>query len=615
MGWGRLIIVVLGVGLGLSSPPLRAEPTIAIPNRYIIQRNSTAISALSAEEISYTTVKGSENFDVVVPDRYLAHAASHSRRGGEVLNLDKVAQDCAEILKDPTVSSCEPDVWEGVFLAPNDPSFNLQWHLHDAATDGDIEAPSAWDSTTGSSDTLIGVLDSGVYIGHPDLSPNLWSNANEPVDGVDNDANGYIDDVHGVNTALNTGSPEDLDGHGSHVSGILAARGNNSAGVSGVMWTASLVVVSAASDNSGIFARSDVIQGFDYFHSLKNAGHNIRIINASLGSSTYSSGMYDAIARLNAVDVLVVAAAGNASRNNDSLPTYPANYDLPNIISVGATGQTKELASYSNYGNSVDIAAPGGDSAVGGTAGQIYSTYSNLVSGGSDYKYLQGTSMAAPVVTGALGLLAASRPALTGAELKSLLLSSADSLSQLNSSINSGRFINLGAMLSSAGSSDGCPDDPAKSAPGVCGCGVADTDTDADGSADCLDSCPSDIGKTGAGVCGCGVSDADANNNSTPDCNDPVLAGVVPRVAKLSTKKGKVVVSMESRSGVLYLLKVTTKSGKAKATTAYYSASSPSYTIRRLKAKTSVSVSYSFYLTGTPVVASSYSPVKKIVSK
>ena len=211
--------------------------------------------------------------------------------------------------------------------------------------------------------------------------------------------------------------------------------------------------------------------------------------------------------------------------------------------------------------------------------------------------------MAAPVVTGALGLLAASRPALTGAELKSLLLSSADSLSQLNSSINSGRFINLGAMLSSAGSSDGCPDDPAKSAPGVCGCGVADTDTDADGSADCLDSCPSDIGKTGAGVCGCGVSDADANNNSTPDCNDPVLAGVVPRVAKLSTKKGKVVVSMESRSGVLYLLKVTTKSGKAK------------YTIRRLKAKTSVSVSYSFYLTGTPVVASSYSPVKKIVSK
>ena len=593
----------------------RAEPTMAIPHRYIVQRNSTAISALSAEEISYTTVRGSENFDVVVPDRYLAQVSSQSALGGEVLNPEKVAQDCAEILKDPSVASCEPDVWERAFIVPDDASFGLQWHLHDVTRNGDIEAPTAWDVTTGSADVLIGVLDSGVYTSHPDLVSNLWTNPNEPVDGIDNDGNGYADDVYGVNTAFHTSNPEDLSGHGSHVTGIIGARGNNGSGGTGVMWRSSLVVVSAAADGSGGFARADIIAGFDYFYGLKTRGHNIRAINVSLGGDSYSSGVFNAISRLNDVGVLVVAAAGNENSSNDVTPIYPANYDLPNIISVGATGPTKERAGYSNFGSSVDIAAPGGDSAFGGTSGKIYSTYSALVTGGGNYAYLQGTSMAAPVVTGALGLLASSRPTLTASELKNLLLSSADSLPQLSSRVNSGRFLNVGAMLTATGPVDLCPDDPAKLAPGACGCGTADTDTDADGTADCVDSCPSDAGKTTAGICGCGVSDVDANNNSTADCNDPVLAGVAPRVPKLTTTKGKVVVSMESRAGVLYLLKVTTKLGKAKAKTSYYTAAAPTYTVRGLKAKTSVSVSYSFYLSGTPVVSSSYSAVKKITSK
>lgn len=594
---------------GSIAAPVSASPVHTIPHQYIISRNATSVSSLSAEQIAYETVKGGEYFDVVIPDRYGVNAFSAADLGSEVLNPDTVESDCEQILRDPTVATCEPNVWVESHRVPNDTSFNLQWYLHDASQDGDIEAPRAWDESTGSSGVVIGVLDTGIYTAHPDLAPRLWTNPNETVNGIDDDSNGYVDDIHGLNTALNTSDPEDLDGHGTHVSGIIAAAGDNGTGVSGVMWQGSLVVVSAATAKNTSFPREALIEGLNYFYDLKTSGYNIRVVNCSYGSTSSSTDERAAISRLNDVGVLVVVSAGNKGHQGN--PTYyPASYDLPNVISVGATGRTKELAYYSNYGDSVDIAAPGGDVNVGGAAGQIYSTYSPV--DGADYAYLQGTSMAAPVVTGALGLLASKYPTLTAAELKSTLLSTADILS-LN--VNSGRFINLGAMLNLGAPADDCPEDPAKTAPGSCGCGVADTDSDNDGSADCADGCPTDLGKTSAGVCGCGVSDVDANNNATPDCKDPVLAGIVPVAPKLKTTKGKVTVTMEGRQGVLYLLKVTTKLGRAKAKTSYYSSSSPSYTVKSLKAKTSVSVSYSYYLSGTPVVASSYSTVKKISAK
>jgi subtilisin family serine protease len=607
----------IAFGVAILSPmaTLLAQPVLTAQNRYLIERRSTSVSALTAEDITYTTVKGNQHFEVVVPDRYVAMVSASLVARVEVLDADKAAQDCEEIMRDPTVSSCEPDVVLRLLAVPNDPSFGLQWHLRDVLRDADIKAPTAWDYSTGSSGVVVGVIDTGIYQSHPDLVANLWTNPNDPADGLDNDSNGFIDDVHGVNTALNSSSPEDLQGHGTHVSGIIASRGDNATGGSGVMWSGSLVVVSVASAGTGSFFSSDLVQAFDYLYDLKVAGTNLRVVNVSLGSNSYSGPMFTALSNLNDVDVLVVAAAGNEDSNNDSVPVYPANYNLPNIISVGATGSTQQLAYYSNYGTSVDIAAPGGDVTIGGAAGGIYSTYSTLVAGGSEYKYLQGTSMAAPVVTGALGLLAASKPSLTGSELKSLLLSTAETLPQLSSLVDSGRFLNVGAMLAAVNPSDSCPTDPGKTTPGVCGCGVADTDSDGDGAADCVDGCASDIGKTAAGVCGCGVSDADANNNSTPDCNDPVLAGVVPGTPTLKTTKGKVTVTMSARTGVLYLLKVTTKLGRAKAKTSYFSASTPTYTISRLKAKTSVSVSYQYYLSGTPVVSSSSSAVKKISSK
>lgn len=609
-----IVPFVVGLGALLPCRDILAEPILTAPHRYIVSRRTTSISALSANQITYTTIKGNDQIDVVVPDRY-AQLSTVRAAGAEVLDLDTVAADCAEIMKDPTVASCGPDVLMRGYAIPNDPSLSSQWYLRDVLRDADVEAPSAWDFTTGSSGTLIGVIDSGIYQAHPDLAPNLWTNPNETIDSIDNDSNGWVDDIHGVNTGLGTSNPEDLSGHGSHVSGIIAARGNNGTGISGVMWNASIVSVSVSRTSGNLFFTADIIDAFTYLRELKEAGHNVRVINASFGSNFYDPNVFDAISLLNDADILLVAAAGNESSDNNAIPSYPADYNLPNIISVAATGPTQELAYYSNFGTSVDIAAPGGDLSIGGNAGGIYSTFSTSVTNGSLYAYKQGTSMAAPVVTGALGLLADRRPSLTGAELKSLLLSSADSLPQLASLVNSGRFLNMANLVALGDPVDNCPEDPAKMSPGACGCGVADGDTDGDGTHDCVDSCPTDVGKTSAGVCGCGVSDVDANRNATPDCNDPVLAGVIPNAPTLKTRKGKVTVTMTARSGVLYLMKVTTKLGRKKSKTSYFSASTPSYTISGLKAKTSVTVSYQYYLSGSPVVSSSYSAAKKIASK
>jgi subtilisin family serine protease len=576
------------------------------------------VGILSADQVRYTIVKPTEYFDVVVPDRSRVQISAASV-GREVLNPSKVEADCAEILKDPTVTSCEPDVWERIQAVPNDPYFNAQWHLRDTSHSGDVSAATAWEYGTGDSSTIVGVLDTGIYQAHPELSPNLWTNPSDPVDGIDNDRNGYIDDVHGANTALVTGNPEDLDGHGSHVSGIIAARGNNGAGVSGVMWQASVVVVSAVVDNSGWFSRDGIISGFNYFYDLKIRGDNVRVVNASFGSSSYSLGIYTAISRLRSVGVLVVAAAGNEHANNDVVASYPANYDLDNIISVAATGWTRRIASYSNYGQNVDIAAPGGDADLGGESSMVYSTYSSNVAGGSNYRYLQGTSMAAPVVTGAIGLLASQRPTLTGAELKALLLSYADSLPQLTSYVKDGKYLNVGAMAASAGGTDSCPEDPNKVRAGVCGCGVADTDSDADGTADCLDGCVADRDKTTPGSCGCGLSDEDADGNGTLDCRDPQISGVVPPTPSLRSAKGKIAVTMTSRAGVKYFLKVVVQEPKRektpKAKTTYYSSDAATITISKLKSKSKVTISYSYYYQGTKTVSSGYSAARSSVVK
>ena len=649
LAFRRVMLALLAILSWVFSGQLAqaAELEMVVPGQYIIQRKPGKSGDRSlANQGSYSTLKAGSFIDVVVPGSFRSQSSTASK--SEPLNWSKVAEDCAEIMKDPTIETCEPNVLVKIQAVPNDTLFTSQWGLRDtSANDADIRAATAWDRGTGSKSTLIGVIDTGVYYEHPDLSPNLWSNPGEPADGIDNDGNGYVDDFFGVNTVAQTNNPNDCGGHGTHVSGIIAASGNNGIGVSGVNWTASLIVVSASSDcQSGSFSFDAIISGYEYFYNLKRLGHNIRVVNASLGGYVYSAAMYNAIARLNSVDILFVAAAGNDRINNDVKPVYPANYDLPNIISVGAVGPTLEKASYSNYGLSVDIAAPGGDVVRFGSAGGILSTYSRPAAGGLFYESIDGTSMAAPMVTGAIGLIASQRPYLNGAHLKSILFATADSFSSLSGYVSGGRYLNLGAMSLAADPTDNCPSDPNKLEPGICGCGtedlykdvdddgaydcqdacpndslktsvgacgcgVADSDTDGDGTADCNDQCPADPAKVTAGTCGCGVSDSDGNANGIVDCQDPVLDGIVPPTPKVKAGKKSITVSMTALAGVKYFIRVAeTPKGKKKAKIKTYIGAASSGVINKLSSGSTVSVSYAYMLEGTPVRYSYYSRAK-----
>ena len=277
----------------------------------------------------------------------------------------------------PEIEYAEPNYVYAPQAVPNDPDFGLLWHLRNtgqwvngsAGTPGaDIAAVDAWDVETGDPGIVVAVIDSGVAYEHPDLIRNVWTNRGEiPDNGLDDDGNGYADDVHGWDFVNDDNNPSDYsvdlygDGHGTHVAGIIAAEGNNGIGTTGVMWRAQIMPLQ-------VF---DLFQ-VDAFEGIQNTlilaaveyavENGARIVNCSFGGYGESAAMFDILDFADRNGVLVVAAAGNESINNDILPIYPASYDLPNLISVAATDEDGGLAAYSNFGvDSVDVAAPGGN--------------------------------------------------------------------------------------------------------------------------------------------------------------------------------------------------------------------------------------------------------------
>jgi subtilisin family serine protease len=337
------------------------------------------------------------------------------------------------------VSYLEPDFAINSSLVPNDPSFSQLWGLSNTGqsggvVDADIDAPEAWNVTTGSRDVVIGVIDSGVDITHPDLAANIWRNPGEiPGDGIDNDGNGFIDDVTGWDFVSNDNTPQDGNGHGTHVAGTIGAVGNDGRGIAGVNWQVSILPLKFLSD-SGSGSTSAAIAAINYATDLRNRGVNIVATNNSWGGGGYSTALRDAIRRHGEAGILFVAAAGNDAANNDVTPSYPANYDLPNVISVAALDRSDRLASFSNYGaTTVHIGAPGV---------AIYST-----TPGNRYASYNGTSMAAPHVAGVVGLLAAANPQATVAEIRSAILDSAVPISSLAGRSTSGGRLNAAAAL------------------------------------------------------------------------------------------------------------------------------------------------------------------------
>ena len=246
---------------------------------------------------------------------------------------------------------------------PNDPQFSKLWGLHNTGqivnntpgtANADIGAPAAWDKITGSNHIIVAIIDAGIAYSHPDLEANIWQNTNESLDGFDSDGNGFTDDIRGWDFVNNDNDPYDFAGHGTHVSGTVAAVGNNGVGITGVAWSAKLMPLRVLGV-TGTGYVSHVIEAINY--AVQNGA---RVINASFGSYQYSSSTYSAIEDARNAGVLFVAAAGNAGNYNDSVHHYPSDYVLDNIISVAATDQDDNLASFSNYGlTSVDVGAPG----------------------------------------------------------------------------------------------------------------------------------------------------------------------------------------------------------------------------------------------------------------
>jgi len=266
----------------------------------------------------------------------------------------------------PDVVYAEPNyIYHATNQFPNDPDFLELWGLHNTGqtvngtsgtADIDMDAPRAWQCVTGGPEVIIGVIDSGVDWHHPELSGNIWINETEQTGtaGVDDDGNGYIDDIRGWDFVDNDNDPMDYAGHGTHVSGTIAAAGNNGVGVSGVMWNARIMPIRFL-DALGSGNTTDAISAIEY-----GTDNGARILNNSWGGGGFSQALKDAISYAETKGVLFVAAAGNDGVNTDATAHYPSSYDNPNILSVAAVNQSGNLASFSNYGaTTVDLGAPG----------------------------------------------------------------------------------------------------------------------------------------------------------------------------------------------------------------------------------------------------------------
>jgi subtilisin family serine protease len=314
----------------------------------------------------------------------------------------------------------EPDYVVTNTLASNDPYYPKQW------AHGKVHSPQAWDVSQGEGVT-VAVVDSGVDYTHPDLRDNMWVNSREiPNNGIDDDGNGYVDDIHGWNFVSKNNQPKTEVGgsnHGSHVGGTIGAVGNNRIGVMGHAPRVKIMALKFLG-KSGSGYTSDAVKAIDY--AVRNGA---KVINNSWGSYSKSTAVSQAIDRARAAGVLFVAAAGNSGKNNDSKPFYPASFPQDNVVRVASSTSADKLSSFSNYGaKTVDLAAPGSN---------IYSTVD-----GNSYATKSGTSMASPLVSGVLATMVSLRPDLDYRQIKAALLGSVDKLSAFSGRVKSGGRIN-----------------------------------------------------------------------------------------------------------------------------------------------------------------------------
>jgi len=348
------------------------------------------------------------------------------RRLGSGLTVDEAI---GRYRNHPKVEYIEPNYILEADEVPDDPQFPQMWGLRNTGQTGgtpgaDINAVSAWDITTGSSQVLIGVIDTGVDYTHPDLAANIWTNPGEVAgNGIDDDGNGFVDDVRGWDFSNNDNDPMDDNGHGTHTSGTIGAVGDNGTGVTGVNWNVMILPIKFLS-SSGSGSTANAIEAVNYATMM-----GVTLTSNSWGGGGYSQALQDAIQEAGDAGILFVAAAGNTGADSDIYPHYPASYPLDNIVSVAATDHNDQLAGFSTRGVvTVDLAAPGVN---------VLST----IPGGA-YGQASGTSMACPHVAGVLGLVYARFPGISHLDAKDLVLNAADPLPALDGQVLTGARLN-----------------------------------------------------------------------------------------------------------------------------------------------------------------------------
>jgi subtilisin family serine protease len=388
-----------------------------------------------------------DDLGATVVTKFATPGGIHKSNGSEFLHVKlpegvSVEEALAKMTGDARVEFAVPNT---IYTLPefqksggsisNDPDSSKLWGLNNegqtgGTADADIDAPEAWAVHTGRNQAeggpIIAVIDTGIDYNHPDLKPNMWTNPGEvPGDGIDNDGNGVIDDVHGYNAIGDNGDPMDTQGHGSHCAGTIAAAGNDGNGVVGVNHKASLMAVRIFGDDGSSDAAA-IIKAIQYADA-----NGARITSNSWGGPVPNAGIKQAFADSSAFHLV---AAGNSAFNNDYLPSFPANHNLPNLLSVAATDHNDGLAEFSQYGKKkVHLGAPGVD-ILSTVPGGKYDTYS-------------GTSMATPHVSGAAGLIASAYPEISNDELRARLLGGVDQVPALDGKTVTGGRLNVHKSL------------------------------------------------------------------------------------------------------------------------------------------------------------------------
>jgi len=473
------------------------EPTNFVAGEVLVKYK---LSAFNSSKLSYLSVEASKSnlvlskqltslgvtaIEAVLPksiaqaNDYAANAVSAiddlNRLRKLILAEDISVQSVIDALAlDPDIACAQPNYVYSTGAATNDPLLPQLWGLDntgqlitkdsgpaaavnagcvgytcsvipdsESVSGAHIGVVQAWTINTGNANQIIGIIDTGVDYNHPDLAANIWTNPGETAgDGLDNDGNGYIDDIHGYDFANDKGDSMDDNGHGTHIAGTIAGVANNGIGVVGINHRAQIMGLKFLKAD-GYGSTDDAIKAIEYADSF-----GVKITNNSWGGGAYDQALYDAIALSNS---LFVAAAGNAGWDNDrgnvpsGFTSYPGSFDLPNIITVSATDNEDKLASFSSYGlDTSEVGAPG------------VAILSTVPTGNCElcntavpaYTFLSGTSMAAPHVAGAMGLILSNWPGLSLDKYRTILEQSADAIPALSDKVSSGRIHIYNALQS-----------------------------------------------------------------------------------------------------------------------------------------------------------------------